>query len=54
MAPSGSPCFPPASFRIRASAMFELIASDPPRRITAFPALKHSPAASAVTFGRDS
>ena len=30
------------------------IASEPPRRIVALPALRHRPAASAVTFGRDS
>lgn len=35
-------------------ARFEWIASLPPRRMTAFPVLKQSANASAVTFGRDS
>ncbi len=34
--------------------MFERIASEPPRSSVALTALKHIPAASAVTFGRDS
>ena len=34
--------------------MFVAKASLPPRKITAFPALKHKPAASTVTFGRAS
>ena len=35
-------------------ARFELRDSEPPRRITAFPVLMQSTAASLVTFGRDS
>ena len=37
-----------------AMARFEFSASEPPRRITAFPVLMQSTAASLVTFGRDS
>ena len=37
-----------------AIARFEWIASEPPRRMTALPALRQRPPASAVTFGRDS
>ncbi len=35
-------------------AAFDRAASDPPRRMTAFPAFKQSALASAVTFGRAS
>ncbi len=35
-------------------AWFECSASEPPRKIAALPDFRHSPAASAVTFGRDS
>ncbi len=35
-----------------AIARLEWIASEPPRRMTALPALRHSAAASEVTFGR--
>ena len=37
-----------------AIAWFECSASEPPRRMQALPAFRHRPAASAVTFGRDS
>ena len=50
----GKPAFSIASRIISAIALFELIASLPPRRITALPAFKHSAAASEVTFGRAS
>ena len=53
-ASSGSPAPASAPRRIPAIATFERIASDPPRRITAFPDLTHRAAASAVTLGRDS
>ncbi len=43
-----------ASRRIFAIAVLEKMASDPPRRMTAFPDLTQRAAASAVTFGRDS
>ena len=41
-----------ASRRILAIAVLEQMASDPPRRMTAFPDLTQRAAASAVTFGR--
>ena len=44
----------PADTSVSAINRFEFRASLPPRRIVAFPVLKHSEAASAVTFGRDS
>ena len=37
-----------------AIALFEFIASDPPRKIVALPDFRHKLAASQVTFGRDS
>ena len=53
-ASTGSPArFRPAAMQ-RAIARLERMASDPPRRIVALPALRHRPAASAVTLGRDS
>ena len=42
------------SRRIREIAVLEKIASEPPLRMTAFPDLMQSAAASAVTFGLDS
>ena len=54
IAASGIPSFAPASFKILQMAIFEFIASEPPRNITAFPDFMQSPAASAVTFGLDS
>ena len=53
-APSGMPAATPASEMHFASALFERNASLPPRRMTALPDLMQSPAASTVTFGRDS
>ena len=43
-----------ARCRLFSIARLEKIASLPPFKITAFPALKHRPNASAVTLGRDS
>ena len=45
---------PVASRRIEAIEALVANASLPPRRTTAFPDLRQSAAASAVTFGRDS
>ena len=42
------------SLIIAVIALLELMASLPPLRITALPALKHNPKASSVTLGRDS
>ena len=44
------------ALRARSAAIAWLLrsASEPPRRIVALPDLRHSPAASAVTLGRDS
>ena len=44
----------PAPASKPAISRFEFMASLPPRRIVAFPVLKHSDAASDVTLGRDS
>ncbi len=49
---SGSPASANAARSTRAMAMFELMAPDEPRRNAALPDLRHSPAASEVTFGR--
>ena len=38
----------------KANAWLESMASEPPRKIVAFPDFKHKLAASIVTFGRDS
>ena len=54
MASSGMPVSRAASRSSPASARLARIASEPPRRITAFPALRQSAAASTVTLGRDS
>ena len=51
---SGSPAARRPRCTQAAMAWLLWIASEPPRRIVALPALRHSPAASAVTFGRDS
>ena len=53
-ASSGSPALRSPSRTSAASAWLLWIASEPPRRIVALPDLMHSPAASMVTFGRDS
>ncbi len=54
MASSGTSVSRAAARSSSASARFEWIASEPPRRITALPAFTHSAAASTVTLGRDS
>ncbi|MNC84541.1 hypothetical protein D3C83_00970 [compost metagenome] len=51
---SGSPAALRPACTHAAIAWFEWIASDPPRKIAALPDLMQSPAASAVTLGRDS
>ena len=51
---AGSPSFSPPDCNAAAKARFESIASEPPRRIVAFPVLKQRDAASEVTLGRDS
>ena len=43
-----------SELRLLASTRFDRMDSEPPRRIAAFPDRRHSAAASAVTFGRDS
>jgi hypothetical protein len=48
------PTFSNAFANTAAMAVLDSIASLPPRSTTAFPDFTHSPAASAVTFGRDS
>ena len=53
-AASGRPASARPSRTQAAIARFECTASLPPRRITALPAFRQMPAASAVTFGRDS
>jgi len=53
-ASAGAPTFSSALARTVAIAMFDSIASLPPRSTTAFPDFTQRPAASAVTFGRDS
>jgi len=54
IAASGRPAAARPSCMHAAIAWLERIASDPPRRMAALPDLRHSEAASAVTFGRDS
>ena len=51
-ASSGSPAFTTARRRSATTARLESMAEDEPRRNAAFPALRHSPAASLVTLGR--
>ena len=51
---SSTPLFLSAVFITFTMALFELKASFPPFKITAFPLLKQSEATSVVTFGRDS
>ena len=53
-ASAGAPTFSSAFASTVAIAMFDSIASLPPRSTTALPDLTQRPAASAVTFGRDS
>lgn len=53
-AAAGMPCACSADFSAAAIAVLEWIASEPPRRITPLPAIRHSAAASAVTLGRAS
>ena len=50
-ASSGSSCIPSALLMAATIAIFEQMASLPPFKITAFPVLKQSAKASAVTFG---
>ena len=52
-ASAGRPASATASRSIAAMARLEWSASLPPRRMQALPLLRHSPAASAVTLGRD-
>ena len=54
MLSAGNPSRSPPACNDAASARFDSIASLPPRKIVAFPVLKQSDAASAVTFGLDS
>ena len=54
MASGGAPVFSSAFVSTVASSVFDSMASLPPRRRTALPDFTQSPAASAVTFGRDS
>ena len=54
IASAGPPAFSTALASTAAIIVFDSIASLPPRRTTALPDLTHRPAASAVTFGRDS
>ena len=49
---AGRPALTKPSRNADATAMFEEIAPDDPRRNAAFPDFMHSPAASLVTFGR--
>ncbi len=51
-ASSGSPALPAARRRTATMARFESSAEAEPRKKAAFPALRHSPAASLVTLGR--
>ena len=51
-ASSGSPALPAAWRRQATMATLERTAEDEPRSMVAFPAFRHSPAASLVTFGR--
>ena len=50
----GSPAAASPSWMHPAIARFDASASEPPRRMVALPDFRHSPAASAVTLGRDS
>ena len=54
MHPDGSPALVAASAAICASAAFEWVAVEEPRRTIALPDLMHSAAASIVTLGRAS
>ena len=49
---AGSPAFTKPSRNAPATAMFDEIAPDDPRRKAAFPDFMHNPAASLVTLGR--
>ena len=51
-ASTGSPALASPSRRAAATAWLVVMALDEPRRSTALPAFRHSPAASLVTFGR--
>ena len=51
-ASTGRPALASPSRRTAAMAMLESMADDDPRRSTALPDLRHSPAASLVTLGR--
>src|SRR2546429_2976855 len=50
IAPAGRPSFSPASLSTFTIAALDWMASEPPRSTTALPDLRHSEAASAVTF----
>ncbi len=54
MASAGAPVFSSALASTAAMRALDSMASLPPRSTTALPDFTHSPAASAVTFGRDS
>ena len=54
MQSAGSPASSTAWRIASATAVFEWMASFPPRKMTALPAFKQSAAASAVTLGRAS
>ena len=54
MASGGAPVFSSALASTAAISVLDSIASLPPRSSTALPDFTQSPAASAVTFGRDS
>ncbi len=54
MLSAGRPAAATPRCNAAAMAMFEWMDSEPPRRMTAFPVLVQSTAASLVTFGRDS
>ena len=54
IASAGTPAFSADLARMCAIMLLEACASLPPRSSTALPALRQRPAASAVTFGRDS
>ena len=51
-ASAGRPAFSSPSRRMAATTRLEVTADDEPRRSTALPDLRHSPAASLVTLGR--
>ncbi len=49
--PFGKPSFSAAAAMISVSFLFELKASEPPRKMIVLPDFIHTPAASTVTFG---